>query len=225
MISLPVLSTPVDFAYAVHTEVGHGCIGARVNGRLVPLETKLNAGDTVEILTATSEAPGPSEEWANFVVSPKAKSKIKQWFSRERNEDLVESGRDDLVEELRALGLPVARVLGSAMFTAEIESMNYQDEMTLYRAIGEGHVEASALAGRLMRAINDGGLAEQLSVVPRLQHGDVSATSRGVRVEGLDDVFVDLAKCCTPVPGDDIVGFLADGRSVDVHRADCARAA
>jgi len=225
VISLPVLSTPVDFAYAVHTEVGHGCIGARVNGRLVPLETKLNAGDTVEILTATSEAPGPSEEWANFVVSPKAKSKIKQWFSRERNEDLVESGRDDLVEELRALGLPVARVLGSAMFTAEIESMNYQDEMTLYRAIGEGHVEASALAGRLMRAINDGGLAEQLSVVPRLQHGEVSATSRGVRVEGLDDVFVDLAKCCTPVPGDDIVGFLADGRSVDVHRADCARAA
>ena len=154
-----------------------------------------------------------------------AKSKIKQWFSRERNEDLVESGRDDLVEELRALGLPVARVLGSAMFTTEIESMNYQDELTLYRAIGEGHVEASALAGRLSRAINEGGLAEQLSVVPRLQHGDVAATSRGVRVEGLDDVFVDLAKCCTPVPGDDIVGFLADGRSVDVHRADCARAA
>ena len=224
VISLPVLSTPVDFAYAVHTEVGHGCIGARVNGRLVPLDTKLNAGDTVEILTATTDAPGPSEEWANFVASPKAKSKIKQWFSRERNEDLLESGRDDLVEELRRLGLPVARVLGSDAFKTEIEAMNYQDETTLYRAIGEGHVEASALANRLSRAVSEGGLGEQLSVTARLHDGVVSGVGRGVRVEGLDDVFVDLAKCCTPVPGDDIVGFLADGRSVDVHRADCARA-
>ncbi len=223
VIALPVASTPVDFAYAVHTEVGHGCIGARVNGRLVPLDTKLNAGDTIEILTATTDAPGPSEEWANFVASPKAKSKIKQWFSRERNEDLVESGRDDLVEELRSLGLPVARVLASEAFRAEWQSMNYQDEATLYRALGEGHVAADALAGRLARAIREGGLAEQLSVTSRLQDGGV-AVANGVRVEGLDDVFVALAKCCTPMPGDDIVGYLADGRSVDVHRADCANA-
>ena len=223
VIALPVASTPVDFAYAVHTEVGHGCIGARVNGRLVPLDTKLNAGDTIEILTATTDAPGPSEEWANFVASPKAKSKIKQWFSRERNEDLVESGRDDLVEELRSLGLPVARVLASEAFRAEWQSMNYQDEVTLYRALGEGHVAADALAGRLARAIREGGLAEQLSVTSRLQDGGV-AVANGVRVEGLDDVFVALAKCCTPMPGDDIVGYLADGRSVDVHRADCANA-
>ncbi|MFM9112875.1 MAG: RelA/SpoT family protein [Actinomycetota bacterium] len=223
VIALPVASTPVDFAYAVHTEVGHGCIGARVNGRLVPLDTKLNAGDTIEILTATTDAPGPSEEWANFVASPKAKSKIKQWFSRERNEDLVESGRDDLVEELRSLGLPVARVLASEAFRAEWQSMNYQDEATLYRALGEGHVAAEALAGRLARAIREGGLAEQLSVTSRLQDGGV-AVANGVRVEGLDDVFVALAKCCTPMPGDDIVGYLADGRSVDVHRADCANA-
>jgi GTP pyrophosphokinase len=223
VIALPVASTPVDFAYAVHTEVGHGCIGARVNGRLVPLDTKLNAGDTIEILTATTDAPGPSEEWANFVASPKAKSKIKQWFSRERNEDLLESGRDDLVEELRSLGLPVARVLASEAFRAEWQSMNYQDETTLYRALGEGHVAADALAGRLARAIREGGLAEQLSVTSRLQDGGV-AIANGVRVEGLDDVFVSLAKCCTPMPGDDIVGYLADGRSVDVHRADCANA-
>jgi len=223
VIALPVASTPVDFAYAVHTEVGHGCIGARVNGRLVPLDTKLNAGDTIEILTATTDAPGPSEEWGNFVASPKAKSKIKQWFSRERNEDLVESGRDDLVEELRSLGLPVARVLASEAFRAEWQSMNYQDEATLYRALGEGHVAADALAGRLARAIREGGLAEQLSVTSRLQDGGV-AVANGVRVEGLDDVFVALAKCCTPMPGDDIVGYLADGRSVDVHRADCANA-
>ena len=115
VVSLPVNATPVDFAYAVHTEVGHSCIGARVNGRLVPLDSILNSGDTCEVLTSTADEPGPMEEWINSVVSPKAKSKIKQWFSRERLEDLVETGRDDLVEQIRHLGMPVQQVCDVAL--------------------------------------------------------------------------------------------------------------
>jgi len=144
VIALPVKATPVDFAYAVHTEIGHSCMGARVNGRLVPLDTVLNSGDTVEILTSTAESAEPSEEWMNFVASPKAKSKIKQWVSRERIDDLVENGHDDLVEALRREGVPVQKVLDSEIFTQEIESMNYVDAPALFLAISEGHVQADA---------------------------------------------------------------------------------
>jgi GTP pyrophosphokinase len=224
VIALPLNATPVDFAYGVHTEVGHTCIGARVNGRLVALDSRLNSGDTCEVLTSTSEDAGPSEEWANFVVSPKAKSKVKQWFSRERNEDLVDNGRDDLVENLRKLGLPVQRVLTSEVFASELEAMNYSDETTLFRAIGEGHVSAEALAGRISRQMRDGGFGEQISVGMRLDDRDVQDQKSGIHVEGMTGTLVRLSKCCTPVPGDEILGFLTAEQAVYIHRADCSNA-
>ena len=222
VIALPLDSTPIDFAYGVHTEVGHNCIGARVNGRLVALDSRLNSGDTCEILTSTAQDAGPSEEWANFVVSPKAKSKIKQWFSRERMEDLVETGRDDLVEQMRKLGLPIQRVLASEVFASEREAMNYADELTLFRAIGEGHVSAESLAGRISRLMRDGGFSEQLSVGMRLDSGQNTDQISGIHVEGMSGSIIRLSKCCTPVPGDEIVGFLTSDHVVNIHRADCS---
>jgi GTP pyrophosphokinase len=184
VIALPVQATPVDFAYAVHTEIGHSCMGARVNGRLVPLDTVLNSGDTVEILTSTAESAEPSEEWMNFVASPKAKSKIKQWVSRERIDDLVENGHDELVEALRREGVPVQKVLDSEVFTAEIESMNYADAPALFLAISEGHVQADSIASRMAKAVRSGPGGEQLSVGTRSfvqsENGDQQA---GVHVE------------------------------------------
>lgn len=226
VIALPVNSTAVDFAYAVHTEVGHGCIGARVNGRLVPLEHLLNAGDTCEILISKAENAEPSERWLEFVASPKAKSKIKQWLSRERHEDLVDSGRDDLVEQLRREGLPMQKVLGSEAFANEIASMNYAEADALFIAIAEGHIDAQMLASRLARTMRDGAQAEQLSVGSRLSRKGVTETQNvGIHVEGMDDIIVRLSKCCTPVPGDDIIGFLTKERGVSIHRSDCPNAA
>lgn len=209
VIALPVKATPVDFAYAVHTEIGHSCMGARVNGRLVSLDTVLNSGDTCEILTSTVESAEPQEQWLDFVASPKAKSKIKQWVSRERIDDLVEVGRDELVENLRREGVRVQQVLDSNEFVHEIESMNYADASALFRAIGEGHVMASAVAQRLARTALG---------------GDDTDQQLGIYVEGMDHVIVRLSKCCTPVPGDEILGFLGAGHGVNIHRADCLNA-
>lgn len=223
-IALPVDSTPVDFAYSVHTEIGHHCVGARVNGRLVPLNTKLASGDTCEVLTSTAEDAGPHEEWLEFVNSPKAKSKIKQWFARERNEDILEMGRDDLIEHLRNTGVPVAVVLGSKAFAAELEAMNYQDVSTLYRAIAEGHVSAQTFAARVTRAMREMGSGEVLSMGTRFDVEDGPSRGVGVHVDGLDTTMVQLASCCTPLPGDDILGVMGATGLVSVHRGDCARA-
>jgi len=191
---------------------------------LLSLDSRLNSGDTCEILTSTAEDAAPSEEWANFVVSPKAKSKIKQWFSRERMEDLVDTGRDDLVEHMRKHGLPVQRVLSSEVFAQEREAMNYADDATLFRAIGEGHVSAESMAGRISRLMRDGGFGEQLSVGMRLDAGNTTEQVSGVHVEGMSGTIVRLSKCCTPVPGDEIIGFLTTDLVVNVHRADCSNA-
>jgi len=229
VIALPVQATPVDFAYAVHTEIGHSCMGARVNGRLVPLDTVLNSGDTIEILTSTAESAEPSEEWLNFVASPKAKSKIKQWVSRERIDDLVENGHDDLVEALRQEGVPVQKALDSEIFTQEIESMNYADAPALFLAISEGHVQADSIAMRMAKAIRSEPGGDQLSVGTRnFVQNESSDQQAGVHVEGMDDVVVRLSKCCTPVPGDEILGFIGLGQNrskgVNIHRADCLSA-
>jgi len=224
VIALPLGASPVDFAYSVHTEIGHRCIGARVNGRLVALDASLNSGDTVEILTATTQDAAPNEDWLTFVVSAKAKSKIKQWFSRERNEDLLDAGRDELVEALRANGLPVQNVLASAALATEVESMNYVDITALFRAIGEGHVSAATLAARMSRLMRDGELDEQFSLGTRFNVDAQEPVSVGVHVEGMETTVVQLAKCCTPLPGDEILGFIGQSQIVQVHRSDCANA-
>ena len=225
VITLPVNSTPVDFAYAVHTEVGHACVGARVNGRLVSLDVRLNSGDTCEIFTSKVEDAGPSRDWLGFVQSARARNKIKSWFTRERREDMVETGREELTAELRREGLPVQRIWSSDAFLQELESLNMSDVETLFAAVGEHHVSARGFAQRIGRAIRREGSDEQLAMPIRVDRPTVERRSAsGIHVEGLEDVLVRLSRCCTPVPGDDIIGFVTKGRGVSVHRADCANA-
>ena len=225
VITLPINSTPVDFAYAVHTEVGHACVGARVNGRLVSLDSRLNSGDTCEIFTSKVDDAGPSRDWLGFVQSPRARNKIKNWFTRERREDMVESGREELTAELRREGLPVQRIWTSDAFLQELEALNISDLDTLFAAIGEHHVSARGFAQRIGRAVRHEDSDEQLAMPMRVDRTDTDRrSSTGIHVEGLEDVLVRLSRCCTPVPGDDILGFVTKGRGVSVHRADCANA-
>ncbi|HVC71439.1 MAG TPA: RelA/SpoT family protein, partial [Acidimicrobiales bacterium] len=226
VIALAAGSTPIDFAYAIHTEVGHRCIGAKVNGRLVPLDTKLQSADTAEIITSKVPSAGPSRDWLQIVVSPRARNKIRQWFSRERREDAMDTGREELVKALRREGLPVQKLAASNALERLASAMNYSDLDALHAAIGDGHVSARSVAQRLTRDLRGGDQEEQLptTVGPGLGTRSRRGTPVGVYVEGLDDVMVRLSRCCTPVPGDQIVGFVTRGRGVSVHRADCANA-
>ena len=226
VITLPVGATPVDFAYMVHTEVGHSCIGAKVNGRLVSLDHKLNSGDACEIFTSKVETAGPSQDWLGFVSSHKAQNKIRQWFSRERRVDMIESGRDALTDELRREGLPVQKVWNSDAFADVIVEHSYTDVDTFLAAIGEHHVSARGVAQRISRAMRGGGDADQMpaTVFKPRRHEGGDGGSVGIHVDGLDDLMVNRANCCTPFPGDEIIGFVTRGRGVSVHRADCANA-
>jgi GTP pyrophosphokinase len=226
VIALPARSMPVDFAYAIHTEVGHRCIGARVNGRLVPLDTRLNSADTVEIFTSKSATAGPSRDWLKIVASARARNKIRQWFSRERREDAIEAGREELAKALRREGLPLKSIMGSSALSQVSESMNLLDVDALMAAIGESQISAQSIVQRLARELR-GGEPEQLPTTAakgvRTPRGG-RRSAAGVYVEGLDDVMVHLARCCTPVPGDQIIGFVTQGRGVSVHRSDCSNA-
>jgi GTP pyrophosphokinase len=228
VVALQVGSTPVDFAYSIHTEVGHSCIGARINGRLVPLDTQLSSGDTVEIFTSKVEGAGPSRDWLKFVVTHRAANKIRHWYSRERREDAIELGRDELTKAVRREGLPVQKLMSekSTVLHEVATELNYHDLDALFAAVGENHVSAKSVAARLKRRFSDGDPdADQLPVTVRQRRRPSRARrSTGVHVEGLDDVMVRLSRCCTPVPGDDIIGFVTRGRGVSVHRADCANA-
>jgi guanosine-3',5'-bis(diphosphate) 3'-pyrophosphohydrolase len=226
VIALPSGSTPVDFAYAVHTEVGHRCIGARVNGRLVPLESELENGDLVEIFTSKAQGAGPSRDWLAFVASPRARNKIRQWFSKERREEAIENGKEAIARAMRKQRLPLQRMLtGEALVTLANE-MRYPDISALYAAIGEGHVSAQSVVQRLVQAL--GGeegttedLAEATTPTSKDRRRPTPAGDPGVEVKGAADVWVKLSRCCTPVPGDPIVGFVTRGNGVSVHRADC----
>ena len=226
VIALAARSTPIDFAYAIHTEVGHRCIGAKVNGRLVPLDTKLQSADTVEIITSKISSAGPSRDWLQIVASPRARNKIRQWFSRERREDAIENGREELLKALRREGLPVQKIASSDAMAGLSTLMGFADLDGLHAAIGDGHLSARSVAQRLARELRGGGSDEQLptTVRPSLRARRPRTSGAGVYVEGLDDVMVRLSRCCTPVPGDQIVGFVTRGRGVSVHRSDCANA-
>src|SRR5215211_7211341 len=223
VITLAAGATPVDFAYAIHTDVGHRCIGARVNGRLVPLDSTLSSGDSVEIFTSKVEGAGPSRDWLQFVQTPRARSKIRQWFSRERREDAIETGRDELVKALRRESLPVQKLAGSSILAKVAVAMNYADLEALHAAVGEGHVSPRTVVQRVQRELRGG--EEQLPVTVGRPPRTLRRRTVGVHVEGLDDVMVRLSRCCTPVPGDEIMGFVTRGRGVSVHRTDCANAA
>lgn len=226
VITMAKGATPIDFAYAVHTEIGHSCVGARVNGRLVPLGHHLASGDTCEIFTSKVEGTGPSRDWIHLVATPRAANKIRQWFSRERREDAREGGRESVLKQLRREGLPTQKL--PAAILAEAASLaGYTDVDALYTAVGEHHVSAEAVVARVAKLLRSGdpGREEQLATpVSRGRTLKATRPETGVHVEGLDDVMVKLSRCCTPVPGDEIIGFVTRGRGVSVHRADCANA-
>ena len=225
VVTLPVGATPIDFAYAIHTDVGHRCIGARVNGRLAPLDTTLNSGETVEVITSKVETASPTRDWLKIAITPRARNKIKQWFSKERREDALENGREELVKTLRKESMPTMKLIGPAATKAVVADLGLDDLDQLYVAIGEGHVSAQQVLQRLQRELRGGEHEEQLpapTVRQRPTRSTRRAHSGGVHVEGFDDFLVRLARCCTPVPGDEILGFVTRGRGVSVHRSDCS---
>ena len=223
VIALPVGSTPIDFAYAVHTEVGHRCIGARVNGDLVSLESELDNGDVVEIFLSRADHAGPSRDWLTYVKSPRARNKIKSWFSRERRDEAIEVGKDQLAREMRKQGLPIQRLLHTADLLAIVQELQYGDISALYAAIGEKRLSASAVVSRLIDGLGGQEGADDDIAEETLPDGvrQLPSANPGVAVKGLDDVWVKLARCCTPVPGDEIVGFVTRTSGVSVHRASC----
>ncbi len=223
LLELPQGATPVDFAYAVHTDVGHKTVGAKVNGRLVPLDSTLNNGDTVEVITTSDENAHPKRDWLEFVQSTRARNKIRQWFTRERREESVETGRDMLARAIRRQHLPMQRLLSKSTLLALAKELDYEDVDALYAAIGEHKEQPGDVVSRMAEAVGgQEGADEDITEITRpgtrqrARRGDP-----GVTVEGMSDVMVKLAKCCTPVPGDPIQGFVTRGQGVSVHRADC----
>ncbi|MEY3094748.1 MAG: hypothetical protein RLZZ317_1251 [Actinomycetota bacterium] len=228
VIALPQGATPIDFAYAVHTEVGNRCVGAKVNGKLVSLEAPLSNGDVIEIVTNKGENASPSRDWLNFVKSQRARSKIKAWFSRERREEAIEAGRESMARQMRKTGLPIAKILAGQTLLQIAHEMNYPDIDSLYAAVGDGHVSSESVVEKVEHAIATDDATEfanleipTLTQVKKLEKRSVS----GIIVEGVDDVLVKLARCCTPVPGDPIVGFITRGSGVSIHRTDCSNVA
>ncbi|GGK91533.1 GTP pyrophosphokinase [Planomonospora parontospora subsp. parontospora] len=226
VMALPEGATPVDFAYAVHTEVGHRCIGARVNGRLVPLESRLSNGDTVEIFTSKSPDAGPSRDWLKFVKSGRARNKIRQWFSKERRETAIEAGKEAIGRAMRKQGLPLQRLMSGESLLTLARELRYPDVSSLYAAVGEGHTAAQTVVQKLVQSIGGVEGAEEdiaEAAVPTKLRGRPRAGGggAGVVVAGDSDVWVRLSRCCTPVPGDEIVGFVTRGHGVSVHRSNC----
>jgi GTP pyrophosphokinase len=228
VIALPSGSTPVDFAYSVHTEVGNRCIGAKVNGKLVSLEAPLSNGDVVEVVTNKGENAAPSRDWLNFVKSQRARSKIKSWFTKERREEAIDAGKETIARQMRKAGLPLQRILGGHSLLQLAHDLNYPDIDAMYAAVGDGHISANHVIERLEASL---GLEEthETPLLEGIVTDNASRTARrsasGIQVEGVDDVLVKLARCCTPVPGDAITGFITRGNGVSVHRTDCVNVA
>jgi GTP pyrophosphokinase len=228
VMNLPAGATPVDFAYSIHTEVGHRTIGAKVNGKLVPLDYELRTGDTVDILTSKAQGEGPSQDWLRWVKTPRARNKIRQWFSRERREDALEDGREQLQRLMRKQNVPFKRLATEDALEQLADEMKFPSLEALFVAVGEGQVSPQSIVARLARSVQ-GSTEEDVTEVPlaRPVHlGQPSSTdvTSGVVVPGSEDVWVRLARCCTPVPGDDILGFVTRGQGVSVHRTDCPNA-
>lgn len=228
VMHLPGGSTPVDFAYAVHTEVGHRCVGARVNGSLAPLDSRLANGDVVEILTSKSDGAGPSRDWMQFVAAPRSRTKIRHWFLRERREDAIDHGKEALVRAMRKAGLPSQKILSGDKIVTFATGLDYPDVSSLYAAIGENHVSASSIVAKLVSSLAEAepaaAAAPTVDITKLPQRRPISrrdAGNCGVIVKGHSDIWVKLARCCTPVPGDAILGFVTRGGTVSVHQTEC----
>lgn len=221
VIGLPAGATPVDFAYAVHTEVGHRTMGAKVNGRLVPLESELGTGDVVEVFTSKNPDAGPSQDWLGFVRSPRARNKIRGWFTKERREEAIEQGKDAIARAMRKQNLPLQRLMGQDTLTEVSTNLKYESVEALYAAVGEGHVSTQSVLEKVVATIQaETETDDEVEFTPKkskpLRSGD-----SGVLVRGAPDILVKLAKCCTPVPGDEIMGFVTRGSGVSVHQSAC----
>ncbi|MFU0468964.1 RelA/SpoT family protein [Gardnerella vaginalis] len=226
IVALPQDATPVDFAYSVHTEVGHRMMGARVNGRLVPLDTKLVNGDTVEVLTSKSDTAGPSRDWLSFVKSPRARNKIRQWFSKERRSEAIEEGKDELTRAMRKRNLPISTLMTPQALIGVADELNIAPNVeSVYAAIGEGQVSTQNVISRLVKDAGadevDEEVEQEALPLRRPERARKTNGALGVSVKGVGDVWVKLARCCMPVPGDNIVGFITRNQGVSVHRTDC----
>ncbi|GAA3585033.1 GTP pyrophosphokinase [Klugiella xanthotipulae] len=224
VVGLPSGATPVDFAYAVHTEIGHRTMGSRVNGRLVPLETPLNNGDVVEVFTSKNPDAGPSKDWLNFVTSTRARNKIRQWFTKERREEAVEQGKDAISRAMRKQNLPLQKLMNQESFQQVALQLRYPDVTALYAAVGEGHVSTQSVLEKVMAKVAEAeGEAEEHLPEPTFsdQRSTRQASHSGVLVRGAPDILVKLARCCTPVPGDEVIGFITKGQGVSVHQLGC----
>jgi GTP diphosphokinase / guanosine-3',5'-bis(diphosphate) 3'-diphosphatase len=225
--SLAADSTPLDFAYAVHTDVGHRCVGAKVNGKITPLHYRLQSGDIVEILTSKQER-GPSRDWLSLVKTTRARNKIRAWFTRERREDAEHRGRELLQETLRKQGLPAQKITGSPLLADVIREMGFRKADDFYVALGQAKISGRVVTNKLLQRLKQGEAVAEERPAEGLAKGkderarpSGTATGYGIRVEGIDDVMVRLAKCCRPVPGDEIVGYISLGRGITIHRTDC----
>ncbi|MBX0298472.1 bifunctional (p)ppGpp synthetase/guanosine-3',5'-bis(diphosphate) 3'-pyrophosphohydrolase [Cryobacterium sp. 1639] len=223
VIGLPADATPVDFAYAVHTEVGHRTMGAKVNGRLVPLESSLTTGDVVEVFTSKNPDSGPSQDWLNFVKSPRARNKIRQWFTKERRDEAIEQGRDAIARAMRKQNLPLQKLMNQDSFAEVAAVMRYEDVSALYAAVGEGHVSTQSVLEKVVATLQsvEESDATDLPFAPHGRTQTLRNNDSGILVRGAPDILVKLARCCTPVPGDKIVGFITRGSGVSVHQSDC----
>ncbi|MGT2426919.1 RelA/SpoT family protein [Amnibacterium kyonggiense] len=223
VIGLPAGATPVDFAYAVHTDVGHRTMGAKVNGRLVPLESQLASGDVVEVFTSKNPDSGPSKDWLQFVRSPRARTKIRQWFTKERRDEAIEQGKDAIARAMRKQNLPLQKLMSQDVLVGIATSMRYEDVSALYAAVGEGHVSTQSIIERVLAQVQDTQEADEpeFEALTTGRQRAMRSSDSGVLVRGAPDILVKLAKCCTPVPGDEILGFVTRGSGVSVHRADC----
>ena len=220
--SLPAGSTPIDFAYAVHTDVGAHCVGAKVNGRIVPLHTRLNSGDIVEIITSRSSR-GPSRDWLGIATTPRARQKIRQHFRREQREDSEHSGRDLLQETLRRQGLPAQKLLSSDVFPRVVKDLGYQKADDLYAALGSGRIPVRAVVNKvLQRSGGEKAAVPEVEMLPtepkRGALASAASSEFGITVEGMSDIVVRMAKCCKPIPGDEILGYISLGKGVTIHR-------
>jgi guanosine-3',5'-bis(diphosphate) 3'-pyrophosphohydrolase len=220
--TLPAGATPIDFAYAVHTDVGHRTVGAKVNGRIVPLHYQLKSGDRVEVLTSKS-GRGPSRDWLALAQSTRARNKIRQWFSRETREDAEHRGREALEHALKAQNLPYRKLAGSAVLAQVIRESGFKKAEDFYLALGSGKLTAGSIVNKVLQRLKTDEVAAEEAVPkkpPRAKDA-LASNTYGIRVEGLDEVLVRLAKCCTPVPGDPIVGYISLGKGITIHREDC----
>jgi GTP diphosphokinase / guanosine-3',5'-bis(diphosphate) 3'-diphosphatase len=229
--SLAAGATPLDFAYAVHTDVGHRCVGAKVNGKIVPLHYELRSGDIVEVLTSKQER-GPSRDWLALVKTSRARNKIRAWFTHKNRDDAEHSGRELLQETLKKQGIPAQKTVGSPLLADVIRDMGFRKAEDFYVALGNSKISAKVVVNKVLQKLKQGeGVEHEASPVEGLLRGqedkrrrEGAASAYGIKVKGIDDVMVRLAKCCRPVPGDKILGYISLGRGITIHRADCRNA-